>query len=408
MSMRRVAAFSVHTSPLARPGRGDSGGMNVYLRSLVGALSRAGVACDVFTRRPGPQEPTVVDLGGGARVIHIDAGPEGPLPKELQFAVLDQFTDAVRVFMEHEPEGYSALHAHYWLSGVVAHRLKHELNLPLVATFHTLGLVKAASGVGDEPAPRIAAELDVIRCADVIIASTPNEEHELLTRYGADPAHVEIIAPGVDHAMFSPLGRSDAKALLGLGSAPMVLFAGRIQPLKGGELAVRAFAALGARDATLVIVGEPSGSHGEAEAARLRALVDECDLNDRVRFVGSVAHEDLGDFYRAADVCVVPSHTESFGLVALEAAACGTPVVAASVGGLQSIVDDGRTGFLVASREPLAFAAAIDKILADPQYATEMSAAAVERSRRYSWNLTAARLRRLYSDLSVREPVKCR
>lgn len=408
MSETRVAAFSVHTSPLARPGRGDGGGMNVYMRSLLAALSDAGVACDVFTRRTDPTQPEVVELEPGIRVVHITAGPVGPMVKESQAEVLDEFTERASAFMTRAAEPYTALHAHYWLSGVVAHRLKHALNLPLIATFHTLGLVKTAAGVGTEPVERINSELDIIRCSDIVIASTPDEEHQLLSLYEADPAHVEIIAPGVDHARFNSAGRDSAKAALRLTTNNMVLFAGRIQPLKGADLALAAFAALQHTDTTLCIVGEPSGAEGDAEFNQLKGFVAAHGLADRVRFVGSVPHDELASYYRAADVCVVPSHTESFGLVALEAASCGTPVVAASVGGLRSIVDDGQTGFLMTTREPLAYAAAIDKILSDPHFAAQLSTAAVARAARYSWTMTAARLRRLYSDVASREPVQCR
>ena len=382
--------------------------MNVYLRSLLAALSDAGVACDVFTRRTDPTQPEVVELEPGIRVVHITAGPVGPLVKESQAEVLDEFTERAGAFMTRSAAPYTALHAHYWLSGVVAHRLKHALNLPLVATFHTLGLVKRAAGVGSEPGERINSESDVIRCSDIVIASTPDEEHQLLSLYAADPAHVEIIAPGVDHARFNPVGRATSKAALQLTTNNMVLFAGRIQPLKGADLALAAFAALQHTDTTLCIVGEPSGADGDAEFNQLKEFVAAHGLADRVRFVGSVPHDELASYYRAADVCVVPSHTESFGLVALEAASCGTPVVAASVGGLRSIVDDGRTGLLMTTREPLAYAAAIDKILSDPQFAAALSEAAVARSARYSWTMTAARLRRLYNDVATREPVQCR
>ncbi len=408
MSLRRVAAFSVHTSPLAQPGRGDGGGMNVYIRSLLSALSRAGVECDVFTRHEDATVPAIVELEPGIRVIHIQAGPVAAIDKEDLPPLLDEFALRTRSFIEREGIHYDALHAHYWMSGVVAHRLKHELGLPLVATFHTLDLVKSAAGIADIAPQRVAAERSIIACADLIVASTRDEERDLITNYGADPARVEIVAPGVDHTVFHPGSRTAAKRSLGLGDRNVVLFAGRIQPLKGGELAIRAFHQSADRTAMLIIVGDPSGQHGVEELQRLQALVRELGVERRVRFVGSVAHDELANYYRAADVCVVPSHSESFGLVALEAASCATPVVAASVGGLRSIVDDGRTGFLIDSRSSLEFAAAIDKILSDHDFAAELGVNAVLRSERFSWNATAVRLRRAYGDLAVREPVQCR
>ena len=408
MSLHRVAAFSVHTSPLAQPGRGDSGGMNVYVRSLMAALSRAGVRCDVFTRREDPDVAQVVELEPGIRVVHIDAGPASEIDKESLPPLLDVFSDRCREWIETNGERYDVLHAHYWMSGVVAHRLKHELGLPLMTTFHTLDLVKLAAGVQDEFLNRAATERSIIACADLMIASTPDEERDLIVGYDADPARIEIVAPGVDHALFHPRGRDESKRRLGYTGVEVVLFAGRIQPLKGGELAVRAFQELGRDNAKLLMVGDPSGPSGPAELARLRLLAHELGIEQQVEFVGSVAHDELAHYYRAADVCIVPSHSESFGLVALEASSCGTPVVAASVGGLRSIVDDGRTGFLVEGRSPTDFAACIDKILSDPVYAAALGARGAARSEQFSWNTTAVRLRRAYGDLAAREPVQCR
>ena len=349
-----------------------------------------------------------MELEPGIRVVHIVAGPVAPVDKEDLPPLLAEFALRTQAWINREGEHYDLLHAHYWRSGVVAHRLKHEMSLPLVATFHTLDLVKSAAGIDDGDGDRAEAERSIIACADLVVASTRDEEHALITNYGADPARVEIIAPGVDHSVFHPGSRLAAKARLGLGVRRVVLFAGRIQPLKGGELAIRSFGALTDRDALLLVVGDPSGAHGAQELQRLRVLVRELGLDARVRFMGSVEHEELADYYRAAEVCVVPSHSESFGLVALEASSCATPVVAASVGGLRSIVDDGRTGFLIDSRSPSEFAAAIDKILCDPDLGAELGVNAVLRSERFSWNATAVRLRRAYGDLAVREPVQCR
>ena len=382
--------------------------MNVYVRSLMAALSRAGVQCDVFTRRDAPDTPEVVELETGIRVVHLDAGPASPVEKESLPPLLDGFGDRVCEWIERHHERYDALHAHYWMSGVVAHRLKHELGLPLVTTFHTLDLVKAAGGVHDELLNRAATERSIIACADLMIASTPDEERDLIIGYDADPARIEIVAPGVDHALFHPRGRRESKRRLGYDGVQLVLFAGRIQPLKGGELAVRAFAELQRTDAKLLMVGDPSGASGPAELERLRSLAQELGIAQQVVFVGSVPHDELAHYYRAADVCVVPSHSESFGLVALEASSCGTPVVAASVGGLRFIVDDGRTGFLVEGRSPTDFAACIDKILSDPDFAAALGARGAARSEQFSWNATAVRLRRAYGDLAAREPVQCR
>jgi D-inositol-3-phosphate glycosyltransferase len=247
----------------------------------------------------------------------------------------------------------------------------------------------------------------VIGCCDAICASNPVEAEQLVELYGAPRDRIESVPPGVDHAFFSPGDRSGARVALGLDGRPTVLFVGRIQPLKGLTVAVRALTELADRSTQLLVVGGPSGSDGPAELQRSLALIEEHGLSDRVRFVEPQAHHRLSTFYRAADVVVVPSRSESFGLVALEAAACGVPVVASDVGGLRSLVDDGVTGHLVESRDPVAFAARIDALLADPGRAAAMGAAGAERSRRYSWSTTAGRLRRLYGDLQVRSPLEC-
>ena len=403
-----VAMLSMHTSPLAQPGVGDSGGMNVYVRELAGALARAGVDTTVFVRRWRDGLAEVSEPEPGFRVVHVDAGPVS-LAKEDLPEVVDEFADGVAAVLGAEAP-VSALHANYWLSGRAAHRLKHQLQLPLVCTFHTLARVKA--DVGEfEPAGRVDAEAEIIGCADRLLASCQAEADQLVDLYGAAPDRIEIVPPGVDHAFFSPGyapgERAGARAALGLGDAPMLLFVGRIQPLKRAGLAVAALACMRRRDATLVIVGGPSGADGERELASVRALADAAGVADRVRFVPPQPHHLLSSWYRAADLVVVPSRSESFGLVALEAAACGTPVVAAAVGGLTSIVDDGVTGLLVDGSDPAVWAAHLDAVLDDTDGSRAMAHASVVRARHYTWPTAAGRLRRLYTDLAQREPVLC-
>jgi D-inositol-3-phosphate glycosyltransferase len=404
--MQRVAMLSVHTSPLAQPGTGDGGGMNVYVRALGAALARAGVAVDVLTRSEHPEQPPSVEVEPGFRVLHVPAGPCAPVPLRELPARVGEFSDSARRTLERAGEPYNVLHANYWVSGAVGHRLKHELDLPLVTTFHTLDRVKAEVGLADDVPLRPRVEAEVVRCADLVVASTFEEQDQLVRHYGADPARVEIIAPGVDHRVFFPRDRVAARRHLGLPPGPMLLFVGRIQPLKGADLAVRALAELADRRAMLVIVGGPSGPDGANEVDALHKLVADLGVEHRVRFVEPRPHDQLADFYRAADVCVVPSRTESFGLVALEAAACGTPVVAANVGGLRFLVDHGVTGYLVDGREPRAYAELIDRVLREDSDA--MRAQAVARSARYRWSIAAARLRRHYDDLAARAPVQCR
>jgi D-inositol-3-phosphate glycosyltransferase len=402
--LRTLAVLSLHTSPLVQPGTGDSGGMNVYVRELVSALAQAGVSSEVFVRRWHAELPEIVDVEPGFRVVHVDAGPPG-LAKEQLPEVVDAFTDGVARHLRRTGEA-DAIHANYWLSGLAGHRLKHELDLPLVSTFHTLARVKAVTG-DPEPQRRVEAEAEVIACSDAILASCSAEADWLVDLYGADPARVEVVPPGVDHAFFSPGDRGGARAALGLGDHPVLLFVGRIQPLKGLEVAVEALHRMRHGDGVLLVVGGPSGAEGDAELARVRARLDRLGLADRVRFVPPQPHHLLSTYYRAADVCVVPSRSESFGLVALEAAACGTPVVAAEVGGLRTLVEHGRTGFLVAERDPARYAARIDDVLDDAAGAGELGHAAAHAARAFTWSTTAARLRRLYADLTVRTPVSC-
>jgi D-inositol-3-phosphate glycosyltransferase len=402
--MRTLGMLSMHTSPLAQPGAGDSGGMNVYVRELASSLAQAGVAVDVFTRRWADDLPDVVDVEPGLRVVHVPAGPVDLAKEELP-AVVDEFTAGVLA----RNDGLDALHANYWLSGVAGHRLKHELNLPLVSTFHTLARVKAETG-DREPQRRVDAEAEVVACSDAITASCPAEAEDLVAHYGADPSRIELVPPGVIHALFSPGDKGGARAALGVDDdRPVLLFVGRIQPLKGVDVAVRTLHRIvGSRpDALLLVVGGASGPEGGAEVARVEALVAELGLGANVRFVQPQPHHALSTYYRAADVVVVPSRSESFGLVALEAAACGTPVVAAAVGGLRTLVVEGCTGLLVDGRDPVDHADAVASILADPAAAAAMGAAAAERAAKFTWSTTAARLRRLYVDLTTRALVDC-
>jgi len=398
-----LAVLSLHSSPLAQPGTGDSGGMNVYVRELAASLAQSGVDTTVYVRRGDADLPHAVEVEPGFRVVHVDAGPP-QLAKEQLPEVVDAFADGVAAELRERP--VDVLHANYWLSGVAGHRLKHQLDLPLVSTFHTLARVKADTG-DPEPQRRIDAEAEVIGCSDIILANSLEEVAQLEALYGADPARIEVVPPGVEHAFFSPGDRRGARRALGLGDHPVLLFAGRIQPLKGLQVAVATLAAVHRPDAELVVVGGPSGSEGAVELRRALALAEHLGVRQQVRLVAPQPHHVLSTYYRAADVVLVPSRSESFGLVALEAAACGVPVVAAAVGGLRTLVDDGRTGFLIDRRDPEAFAAPVRALLDDPALALRIGTAAVERARGYTWAEAARRLRRIAADLSVRDLVDC-
>jgi len=380
--------------------------MNVYVREMASALAQAGVECTTFTRADREGLPAEVMIEPGHRVVHIEAGPHH-LPKEALPDVTDEFRRQVLQWIDRHDRP-DVIHGNYWLSGVVGHQLKHDLDVPFVSTFHTLARVKAEGG-DPEPVWRDRAEAEIVNCADAICVSCVEEEQQFRRLYGDPQGRLEIIAPGVEHAFFAPGDRRGARRALGLDDdRTVLLFVGRLQPLKGPDVAIRTLAELPDRHARLLVVGGASGADGDAETARAHALVDELGLHDRVTFVEPQPHHILSTYYRAADVVIAPSRSESFGLVALEAAACGIPVVASAVGGLISLVDDGRTGRLVEGRDPRDYARAVTDVLADPERAAAMSAAAVERARRYTWSFAAARLRRLYSDLTVRELVACR
>ncbi|MGI8764022.1 MAG: glycosyltransferase [Ilumatobacteraceae bacterium] len=403
--MTRVAMISLHTSPLTQPGAGDSGGMNVYVREVASALAQAGVECTTYTRATCADVEPEVLVEPGHRVVHIPAGP-CHLPKEALPDVLDEFGDRLAAHVGAGP-GVDVIHANYWLSGVAGHRLKHELDVPLVSTFHTLARVKAEGG-DPESEWRQLAEQHIVTCSDAICVSCDAEEEQFRRLFGTPQGRIEIVPPAVEHAFFAPGDRGGARRAIELPlERPVVLFVGRMQALKGPDVAIRALARSRCRDAIMVMVGGASGLEGDAEMGLAHDLVDELGLHDRVVFVEPQPHHILSTYYRAADVVIVPSRSESFGLVALEAAACGVPVVAAAVGGLRSLVDDGRTGLLVERRDPEHFAAALDRVLDDLDAADALGRAAAQRARGYTWAFTAARLRRVYADLSVRELVMC-
>ena len=388
--------------------------MNVYVRELMSSLAQSGVECVTFTRADREGLSPEVFVEPNHRVVHIEAGPHH-LPKEALADISDRFCAGVmRWFDEHGPP--DVIHGNYWLSGVVGHHLKHALGLkhgldvPFVSTFHTLARVKAEGG-DPEPLWRDRAETEIIRCSDAICVSCVEEEEQFRRLYGDPNGRIEIIAPGVERALFAPGDQAGARLALGMDDDhPLIVFVGRIQPLKGPDVAIQALAGLrdaGHPDARLLIVGGASGRDGGVEAQRAHNLVEELDLHDHVDFVEPQPHHILSTYYRAADIVIVPSRSESFGLVALEAAACGTPVVASAVGGLLSLVDDGETGRLIEGRNPADYAAAMAEILSDDELKASMGEAAVERAGEYTWRAAANRLSDLYDDLLRTDPVTC-
>jgi D-inositol-3-phosphate glycosyltransferase len=400
----RVAVLSLHTSPLDQPGTGDSGGMNVYVRALSDRLADRGVALDVFTRCSGRGVPQVEELGPLVRVIQVQAGPCAPVAKEDLPTFLPAFSGGV---MGGGEARYDLVHAHYWLSGSAGRAVKRAWDVPLVASFHTLGKVKNLADLDDpEPMRRLGGEHAVVREADLILAPTPAEAAHLFHLYGARPERIRIVPPGVDLERFRPRAGSEARRRLGLDGRRVILFVGRLQRLKGPDVAIRAFAEGRQRrpdlldEAVLVLIGGPSGP-GDAgtEMGRLRRLAVRLGVGDRVRFVPPVPHEELPDFYAAADIVLMPSRSESFGLVALEAQACGVPVIASAVGGLPYVVADGETGFLVPPGDHGAFAQGLVRLLGHPGLRARFSGAARRHARRYSWDRTANLVHSIYGEL---------
>lgn len=408
MADSRVAIISFHTSPLEQPGTGDSGGMNVYIRAVADRLAAEGVEVDVFTRCRGGKTHQIQQVDPGNRIIEIKAGPCAPVPKTELPRFLPAFLGGVLEHEKEEGKGYDVVHSHYWLSGWVGSSTKQIWGVPLVASFHTLGKVKNYSrsrGERPEPSARLAGEERVIEGADRILAPTPAEAAHLVGLYGADPGRIRIVPPGVDHSLFFPRNRDEAKARLHLAGVRLLLFVGRLQPHKGPDIAVRALAEAVARDpeattdVMLAIVGGPSGTVQGAEVAHLMDLASTLGVEERVMFFPPQPQTRLADFYAAAELVLVPSRSESFGLVALEAQATGTPVVAAATGGLRHVVADGVTGFLVAGHDPGDYADRLLAILGDPSGARKMGESGVVHAVRFSWDVTAAEVLSVYEEL---------
>ncbi|MEV4435498.1 D-inositol-3-phosphate glycosyltransferase [Streptomyces sp. NPDC049585] len=406
---RRVAMLSVHTSPLHQPGTGDAGGMNVYIVELAKRLAEQGIEVEVFTRATTAALPPTVELAPGVLVRHIDAGPYEGLAKEELPAQLCAFTHGVmQAWAGHRPGYYDLVHSHYWLSGHVGWLAAQRWGVPLVHAMHTMAKVKnAALAEGDtpEPAARVIGETQIVRAADRLIANTEGEAGELIHHYDADPAKVAVVHPGVNLERFRPApgGRAAARERLGLPADALVpLFAGRIQPLKAPDVLLRAVAELldrapGLRGRIVVpVVGGPSGS-GLAKPEGLQKLAARLGIADVVRFHPPVGQDALADWYRAASVLVMPSYSESFGLVAVEAQACGTPVVAAAVGGLPVAVADGRSGILVEGHDPADYASALARFADDPGLTDRMGQAAARHAQSFGWDAAAAATAEVYT-----------
>ena len=404
--VRRLAMISLHTSPLDQPGTGDAGGMNVYVIELARRLARQGIEVDVFTRATSSALPPVVEAADGVLVRHVHAGPYEGLAKDALPGQLCVFAREVLRTEAAQPRGhYDAVHSHYWLSGQVGALARDRWGVPLVHTMHTMARVKnesLAEGDTPEPEARVIGEQQVVEAADVLVANTDIEAKQLINLYDADPGRVEVVHPGVDLEVFRPDSQAAARAALGLpADAQVVLFAGRIQPLKAPDVLLRAIAVLLERQPALrsrlvvPVVGGPSGS-GLEHPESLAELAVTLGLDDVVRFVPPVAQSQLAQWYAAATLVAVPSYNESFGLVAAEAGACGTPVVAAAVGGLPTVVRHERSGLLVDTHDDTDWARALGRVLTEPGLHDRLAAGAAAQAREFSWDATAGAMLETY------------
>ncbi len=402
--MRRVAFLSVHTCPLLQPGRGWAGGMNVYIDELARALAREGIRVDVFTRRHGRGEPETVVVEKGFLLHHIDAGPAREISPERTMRFLGVFTDGVLDRLE-DIKDLSLIHSHYWLSGWAGLRIKNATGLPAINSFHTLGRVtdRARSDrKGLSSRYRLATEQEVIDASDRIIVSTESEKRDLIRLYGGNPADICVAVPGVNHDLFAPGVQSAARIRLAWPDVPTVLFVGRIQSLKGPDVALEAFHGIASRiqGARLVIVGAASGDDGASVLEDLQRRAKEMDLSDRVTFADPVPHREMPDVYRGSDVVLVPSRSESFGLVAAEAQASGIPVIAANVGGLPSVLPATSGGILVDGWDSEEWSQSLYEILTDTNLARQLQEAGPREAERFSWESAVERIVEIYDGVS--------
>jgi len=396
--MCRLALLSFHGCPVARLGEKDTGGMNVYVLQLAREFARKGIEVDVFTRYHDPDDPKIVELETGARVIHLNAGSYDAAKEDL-FDYIPEFLSELYSFQKSEGTTYDLVHSHYWLSGRVGMTLSRTWNVPHVATFHTLAQTKLRARVGErEPARRSTVESLVMQDADAIIVSTEEEKQDVVRLYNDHPQKVTVIPAGVNLDTFKPVNKQIARHRVGIHENQVILYAGRIEPLKGIDVLLKAAALLDNTDDTRVlIVGGNPGS--DTELDRLKALTSELGIDKMVTFTGSVKQNELPNYYSAANVFVLPSHSESFGLAALEAMACGTPVVVSRVGGLKTFIDSGETGYLVPWRCPEPFAQRLEMLLANPRLQEAMGEAARAKALQMGWGHAADRMLEFYSSL---------
>jgi len=395
----KIAILSVHSCPVGNPGTRDTGGMSVYILELVQELAAQGISVDIYTRVHNPEDAQIIELGQNIRLIHLRAGEDNYIHKLAVYSYLPDFACNVENFRKCNDLRYDLVFSHYWLSGWVGKYLSQWWNVPHVMMFHTLGVVKNRVGIGeDEPELRLKTEGLLARDCHLIIATTEKEKEELIQNYGASPGRISIIPCGVNLKLFQPMDKKIAKQQLDFDEDKIILFVGRIELLKGIDQLMQAISYLkNSHRLRLVIVGDVED--GQYGMGRLQQLSQDLHIEDLVTFSGLIKHEELKHFYNAADVCVIPSYYESFGLVALESMACGTPVVTTNVGDLKNIIQQGETGYVVMDHTPSVFANKIDLLLlkpgSDAKYALSIRASVT----RFSWSNIAREIVRVFQEV---------
>src|SRR5262245_21708507 len=416
----RIAMLSVHSSPLAALGGKEAGGMNVYVRELSRELGRRGIDVDIFTRSQNPSAPSVIALDRRVRVINLHTGPRAPYDKNWVLTYLPEFVNRVRCFADGQDLHYDLIHSHYWLSGEAALALRRSLGAPVVHMFHTLGALKnrVARGAEErETAQRVAIERKLMQQADTIVAATALDRDQMIEHYGADVGRIAVVPCGVDLARFQPHDMAAARGALDLPPPPhrLLLLVGRIEPLKGIDTLIRAVALLierrpAWRDSLTALVvgggGEGDRAAWNAEQRRLDTLRRELGVADQVRFLGARPQEQLPLLYAAADVVTMPSHYESFGMVALEGLACGRPVVATAAGGPALIIEDGVSGLITPPSDAVALAVHIERLLADDALRANMGTAARQRAARYGWPAVTCSVMQIYRETLERATLR--
>ena len=400
MNIQRVAFVAFHACPLAAPGQGKSGGMNVYVRELAHSLGDLCVKVDIFTRNHAGASHTIEDISSNVRVVHLPGGPPDA-PMDSYYGHLREFLDALSSFQQDNNLDYQLTHSHYWLSGWAGQAFAAQRQIPHVMTFHTLALIKMQSRAGEtEPEQRSQSERDLMASSQRIIAFSSHERDAMVRLYDADARQISLAPCGVDLSLFRPLDQQQVRKRLGLNGEKVFLYVGRLEPLKGMELLLHTAAQMDSCDEMRVLVVGGDANGGQ-EVDRLKNIAKKLNVEDMFDFVGRVDQEELPLYYNAADVCVVPSYYESFGLAALESMACGTPVVAARVGGLSTIVQHGRTGFLKSWRCPEAFANSLEMIISSDRLKQSMGLASRRRAEGMGWDQVASDIRSLYESLTV-------